>query len=98
MASKLEILSQVMLSLKVDQSKSMHNINILLNNAGAELDVVDKVKYELGILSSVHAKMEECESFMLQIAQATIRQEVKSEDGIGSDGDVENNTSKHSEK
>jgi len=98
MASKLEILSQVMLSLKVDQSKSMHNINALLNNAGTELDVVDKVKGELGILSSVHAKMEECESFMLQIAQATMKPAVKNVDGIGSDGDAENNTSKHSEK
>ncbi len=87
-----------MLSLKVDQSKSMHNINALLNNAGTELDVVDKVKGELGILSSVHAKMEECESFMLQIAQATMKPAVKNVDGIGSDGDAENNTSKHSEK
>lgn len=94
MASKLEILSQVMLSLKVDQGNAMHNINILLNNSGTELDLVEKIKSELGVLSSVHAKMQECESFMLQIAQATI----KSEAGIGSDGDAETGSKKHSEK
>jgi len=88
MASKLEILSQVMLSLKVDQSNAMHNINTLLNNSGAELDLVEKVKSELGVLSSVHAKMQECESFMLQIAQATIKSET--EDGVGAEKDHKN--------
>ncbi len=75
MSSKLEILSQVMLSLKVDQSTSMHNINVLLNNADSEVDLFDKIKHELGELSSTHNKMEECESFMLQLAQATINQD-----------------------
>jgi hypothetical protein len=72
MSSKLEILSQVMLSLKVDQSTSMHNINVLLNNASTEVNLFDKIKHELGELSSTHNKMEECESFMLQLAQASI--------------------------
>lgn len=72
MSSKLEILSQVMLSLKVDQSTSMHNINVLLNNASTEINLFDKIKHELGELSSTHNKMEECESFMLQLAQASI--------------------------
>ncbi len=72
MSSKLEILSQVILSLKVDQSTSMHNINVLLSNASTEVDLSDKIKNELGVLSSIHSKMEECESFMLQLAQASI--------------------------
>lgn len=74
MSNKLEILSQVMLSLKVDQSASMHNINVLLNNADIEVDLIDKVKHELGILSSIHNKMEECESFMLQLSQAIVKE------------------------
>lgn len=69
MSIKLEILSQVMLSLKADQVSSMHNINVLLNNANSEIDLIDKLKHELGILSSIHNKMEECNSFMLQITQ-----------------------------
>lgn len=64
-----------MLSLKVDQSTSMHNINVLLNNASTEVDLFDKIKYELGELSSTHNKMEECESFMLQLAQASINKD-----------------------
>jgi len=75
MSSKLEVLSQVMLSLKVDQSASMHNINVLLNSASTEVDLTDKIKYELGVLSSIHSKMEECESFMLQLAQASINKD-----------------------
>lgn len=75
MSSKLEILSQVMLSLKIDQSASMHNINVLLNNASAEVDLTDKIKDELGVLSSIHSKMEECESFMLQLAQVSINKD-----------------------
>ena len=64
-----------MMSLKSDQSTSMHNINVLLNNANTEVDLFDKVKHELGVLSSIHSKMEECESFMLQLAQASINQD-----------------------
>lgn len=64
-----------MLSLKVDQGASMHNINVLLNNASTEIDLIDKVKHELGILSSIHIKMEECESFMLQLAQVSINED-----------------------
>ena len=85
-----------MLSLKVDQSNVMNNINVLLNDDKA-LDLVDKIKQELGALASIHAKMQECESFMLQLAQATIKSEVKN-DGIGSSGEIGNEPSKKSEK
>ena len=64
-----------MLSLQVDQSASMHNINALLYNADTEVNLFDKIKHELGVLSSIHNKMEECESFMLQLAQASIKKD-----------------------
>lgn len=86
-----------MLSLKVDQNNVMSNINALLNDDKA-IDLVDKIKHELGTLSSIHAKMQECETFMLQLAQATIKSEAKTESGIGSNGETDNEVSKQSEK
>lgn len=73
MSDRLEILSDVMLSLKVEQGASMRNINALLGNSSSEINLIDKVKIELGVLSSIHAKMQECESFMLQIAQSNLK-------------------------
>lgn len=70
MSNNLEILSQVMLSLKSKQSGIMHNINVLLSNSSKEIDLIDKIELELGRLSDVHAKMQECEFFMLQIAES----------------------------
>lgn len=85
MISKLEILSQVMLSLKTDQSNAMHNINVLLNNSDKEIDIVEKIKQELIDLSSVHLKIQECESFMLQLLKPK-----SSDNEIGSSGDAIN--------
>lgn len=98
MSAKLEILSQVVLSLKVDQSNIMHNINTLLNNSRTELDLVERVKSELGALSLVHAKMQECESFMLQIAQSTISQGAKNVEKTDSSEDTEKDSSKDLKK
>jgi hypothetical protein len=70
MSNKLEILSQVMLSLKSKQAGIMHNINALLSNASNEVDLMDKIEFELGKLSDIHAKMQECEFFMLQLAES----------------------------
>ncbi|MEK6830218.1 MAG: hypothetical protein AABY15_08945 [Nanoarchaeota archaeon] len=97
MVTKLEILSQVMLSLKVEQGNIMQNINALLNNRETEFNLIEKIKIELGSLSSVNSKMQECEGFMLQIAQSTIKTNPVSVDDnkIGSDGDSEKT---HSEK
>jgi hypothetical protein len=75
MAIKLEILSEVMLSLRVDQSNVMHNINVLLHNSDNQINVVDLIKEELGELSLIHSKMQECESFILQVAQSNIKQD-----------------------
>jgi len=76
MSSKLEILTQVMLSLKNEQSDSMHNINVLLRNSNLETDLFKKIKDELGILSSIHSKMQECESFIIQLTKDSIQEGV----------------------
>ncbi len=95
MSKQLEILSQVMLSLKSKQTKVMHNINVLLSNnsTSSELNLFDKIEFELGELSVVHAKMQECESFMLQFAQHALKNNVdnkKDDDSrIGSGGNVD---------
>jgi hypothetical protein len=84
MSSQLEILSQVLLSLTTKQKKVMHNINVLLSNRDSEVDLFDKIEHELGELSSIHGKMQECESFMLQLAQSKIK---NNEDKTGEDLD-----------
>lgn len=78
MSTKLEILSQVMLSLKSKQTKIMHNINVLINSNDM-LDLHDKIEFELGTLANIHAKMQECESFMIQIASSSIAELEKTE-------------------
>lgn len=92
MVSKLEIMSQVMMSLKADQSNAMNNVNALLNNRGAEIDLIEKIKTELGTLSFIQAKMQECEGFMLQLAQSTVKSSiiegVDLDKSIGSTGDI----------
>jgi len=99
MASRLEIMSQVMLSLQVDQSKSMNNINSLIKNFDSEIDVVDKLKKEMNELSKIHSQMQECESFMLQIAESdlSLKKNNKEKNNIGSSGDF-NSKNKDSEK
>lgn len=96
MSKQLEILSQVMLSLKSKQTKVMHNINALLssNNVDSELNLFDKIEHELSELSAIHAKMQECEAFMLQFASHSLKNVVKEtkndEDSrIGSGGSVD---------
>ena len=90
MASKLDILSQVMLSLNSDQNGVMNNINSLLNNRDKEIDLIDKIKYELRQLSEIHADMQECNSFMMQLADAQFKKEAKAEEEseIGSEGET----------
>ncbi len=98
MSGKLEILSQVMLSLTTKQKKIMHNINVLLSNRD-ELDLIDKVEIELTKLAGVHAQMQECESFMLQVAQAQLKSEENSESGDQRiAGGIDEDSGKHSEK
>ena len=88
----LEILSQVMMSLKVKQTKSMNNIKALIANSVKETDVIDKIEDELGIMSDIESKMQQCEGFMLQFASAKL----KSETGVKDDGEF--NEDKHSDK
>lgn len=90
-----------MLSLQVDQSKSMNNINSLIKNYDSEIDVVDKLKKEMNELSKIHSQMQECESFMLQIAESdlSLKKNNKKEEknNIGSSGEF-NSKNKDSEK
>ena len=62
-----------MLSLKSKQAKIMHNINVLANSKG-ELDLHDKIELELGALAEIHAKMQECEPLMIQLAGNALSQ------------------------
>jgi len=83
MPSKLEILSQVMLSLKSDQNKSMNDINSLLNNRDKEVGLVDRLKGEIRELSLIHSDMQEIQAFILQITQGAFseaNEDTKKED------------------
>lgn len=72
MPSKLEILSQVMLSLKNDQNVAMNDINSLLNNKDKEVGIIDKIKAKVRELSLVHSDMQETQAFILQITQSAL--------------------------
>lgn len=85
----LEILSQVMLSLKVKQTKSMNNIKALIANSAREIDVIDKIEDELGILAGVEAKMHQCEGFMLQLASSRLKEDADNKSEENQDKDSE---------
>ena len=69
MPSKLEILSQVMLSLKSDQNNAMNNINALLNSRDTKEGLIDSLKSEIRSLSLIHLDMQETQAFILQLTQ-----------------------------
>jgi len=75
MPSKLEILSQVMLSLKSDQNNAMNNINALLNKKDTKEGLIESLKAQIYELSKVHATMQETESFMVQITASLLGKE-----------------------
>jgi len=94
MESQLDILSKVMISLKEDQTVAMDNIQALLNNRDKETNLISKLKEEYFKLGKIENAMVQNEHFMVQIAQATIKQpeqpkeEPKQDAGIGSSGDI----------
>ena len=75
MLSKLEILSQVLLSLKNDQNDAMNNINAILNTRDTREGLVDSLKSEINRLANVHASMQETQSFIIQMSQETLKKE-----------------------
>ena len=77
MSSKIEILSQVMLSLKSDQNKTMNDINSLLNNRDKEVGLVDSLKDKIRSLSLIHSDMQETQAFILQLTQGLIPESQK---------------------
>lgn len=91
MKSKLEIMTQTLLSLREEQGIIMDNINALLANNDKEQDVIPRIKALLGDISIVHLKMQECEAFILQLTQAQLKKETQKEDPsqIGSSGDFD---------
>lgn len=75
MLNKIEILAQVMLSLKGDQNSVMNDINALLNNSDNEKGLIKSLKKKIRNLSSIHADMQEVEFFIEQtisISEKTI--------------------------
>jgi hypothetical protein len=72
MPRKLEILTQVMLSLKSDQNSAMNDINSLLNNRDKEVGLVDNIKERVRELSLIHSDMEETQAFIIQITQNSL--------------------------
>ena len=73
MASKLEILGQVMLSFKSDQNEAMNNINALLNTRDTEKDLISNIKDGIGRLSIIHNAMQETEAFILQLTANNVK-------------------------
>jgi hypothetical protein len=94
MKSKLEIMTQVMLSLRGDQGIIMDNINALLANNDKEQDVIPRIKDLLRELSIVHAEMQECEAFILQLTKVELEKEERKDKTrpgeFGSSGEFNN--------
>jgi hypothetical protein len=94
MATQLDILSKVMISLKEDRTVVMDNIMALLSNRDREANLVSKLKSEMSELYRINGVMQENEFFMIQIAQSMPQPEQPKEqseetvDDLGSDGDV----------
>jgi len=78
--SKLEILSQVLLSLRNDQNDAMNNINALLNNNTKE-GLIGRLKDEIGRLALIHASMQETQSFIVHLSKETLENEIDKEGG-----------------
>jgi len=70
--SKLEILAQVMLSLKNDQNNTMNNINSLLNNKDTEIELIDSIRVQIKKLSGIHLEMQETQTFILQLTTESL--------------------------
>ena len=101
MPSKLEILGQVMLSLKDDQNNVMNNINASLNNRDTEKDLISNIKASIGKLSLIHNAMQETESFIVQLTTVEAKkslEEVDKPKNIGSSGTFNDKENKESEK
>lgn len=64
-----------MISLKEEQTIAMDNIQALLNNRDREVNIVEKIKDELGKLALIESKMGQNEFFMMQIAQSSMQKE-----------------------
>lgn len=79
MPSKLEILGQLMLSLKNEQNQIMNDINALLNNRDTKEGLLLILNEKIGSLSTVHAKMQETESFIVQLANLELETVTKKE-------------------
>lgn len=96
MKSKIEIFSEVMLSLRGDQSVIMDNINTLLDNRDKELNVVPRIKEMIKELALTHIEMQECESFILQLTQSNLEKETttqyESESNVSENVSQDNNT------
>lgn len=80
MASKLEILSQVMLSYKDDQNQVMNDINSLLNSREVEVDVINKIKRKISQLSAIYGDMKETENFIIQVSDMNKPDKEKEQD------------------
>jgi hypothetical protein len=88
MATQLDILSKVMISLKEDRTVVMDNIMALLSNRDRETNLVSKLKGEMSELSRINGVMQENEHFMIQIAQSMTSKEPEQDNSIGSDGET----------
>lgn len=73
MASKLEILGQVMMSFKSDQNKVMNDINAMLNNRDKEVDLIDRLKEKVSELAEIHLSMQETQGFILQLTSKDLK-------------------------
>lgn len=59
-------------SLKNEQNQAMNDINALLNKRDVQENLLTILNEKIGLLAHVHAKMQETESFIVQLANAEI--------------------------
>lgn len=80
MASELDILTQVLISLKDDQNDVMNDIHALINNRNIEQGLISSIKNKVRRLSEIHADMQELEYFILQLTQEEIQKTQKNKE------------------
>jgi len=79
MKSKLEILGEVMMSLKSDQNDLMNDINAILNDRDKQIGLIDKIKGKVSDLADIHASMQETQAFIVQLTSNELKDEGDSE-------------------
>jgi len=89
---KLTVFSKMHGQYIFEQEKIMHTINTLIDNINMEPHIYDKLDVEIKNLSNLHFKMQEIESFMLQLRVNELEKEKTVNNTTGTSSNEEFNS------